>query len=159
MRPKKDYFWENLLSKQNNLSTRLVPLAGVVPNLDIDQKMKLYLIWGRPITENCCNSLKVVRFASFRAEKILSFQKSSKVCFDEYPLFPTEESKHQMSTKKVGFKVFLKVNAKRNKHRMWLDHAQKQLPNLLNPNTGWFFLTGPPDFQYQNEKQVAANQD
>ena len=21
------------------------------------------------------------------------------------------------------------------------------------------FLTGPPDFQYQNEKQVAANQD
>ena len=22
-----------------------------------------------------------------------------------------------------------------------------------------FFLTGPPDFQYQNEKQVAANQD
>ena len=25
--------------------------------------------------------------------------------------------------------------------------------------TGWFFLTGPPDFQYQNEKQVAANQD
>ena len=26
-------------------------------------------------------------------------------------------------------------------------------------NTGWFFLTGPPDFQYQNEKQVAANQD
>ena len=44
MRPKKDYFWENLLSKQNNLSTRLVPLAGFVPNLDIDQKMKLYLI-------------------------------------------------------------------------------------------------------------------
>ena len=25
--------------------------------------------------------------------------------------------------------------------------------------TEWFFLTGPPDFQYQKEKQVAANQD
>ena len=24
---------------------------------------------------------------------------------------------------------------------------------------GGGFLTGPPDFQYQNEKQVAANQD
>ena len=24
---------------------------------------------------------------------------------------------------------------------------------------GGVFLTGPPDFQYQNEKQVAANQD
>ena len=35
-------------------------------------------------------------------------------------------------------------------------------PNFLNVEvyyTGWFFLTGPPDFQYQNEKQVAANQD
>ena len=55
---------------------------------------------------------------------MLSLPKSSEVCFDEYPLFPTEESKHQVSTKKVGFKVFVKVNAKRNKHRMWLDQAQ-----------------------------------
>ena len=33
------------------------------------------------------------------------------------------------------------------------------LDDMLSDNTGWFFLTGPPDFQYQNEKQVAANQD
>ena len=26
-------------------------------------------------------------------------------------------------------------------------------------DTGCFFLTVPPDFQYQNEKQVAANQE
>ena len=32
-------------------------------------------------------------------------------------------------------------------------------PNLNLPLYRVFFLTGPPDFQYQNEKQVAANQD
>ena len=30
-------------------------------------------------------------------------------------------------------------------------------PMRLIP-TGWFFLTGPPNFQYQNEKRWAANQ-
>ena len=25
--------------------------------------------------------------------------------------------------------------------------------------TGWFFLTGPPDFQYQNEKTCSANEE
>ena len=95
-------------------------------------KINLYLIWGRPITECCCNSLKVALICA--EKKMLSLPKSSEVCFDEYPLFPTEESKHQMSTKKVGFKVFVKVNAKRNKQRMWLDQVQKQLPNVLNPN-------------------------
>ena len=27
------------------------------------------------------------------------------------------------------------------------------------PSTGWFFLTGPPDFQYQNEKTCLANEE
>ena len=25
--------------------------------------------------------------------------------------------------------------------------------------SGWFFLTGPPDFQYQNEKTCSANEE
>ena len=39
------------------------------------------------------------------------------------------------------------------------------LPTSLRLSLQWWwlyrvvFLTGPPDFQYQNEKQVAANQD
>ena len=32
-------------------------------------------------------------------------------------------------------------------------------PVLEDTYTGCFFLTVPPEYQYQNEKQVAANQD
>ena len=35
---------------------------------------------------------------------------------------------------------------------IWVQNIEGELYRV-------FFLTGPPDFQYQNEKQVAANQD
>ena len=45
----------------------------------------------------------------------------------------------------------------------WYDFKKLLWKDELNPRVrcafGNVFLTGPPDFQYQNEKQVAANQD
>ena len=41
-------------------------------------------------------------------------------------------------------------------YQTWIDEYQNyQMSHLYRV----VFLTGPPDFQYQNEKQVAANQD
>ena len=37
-----------------------------------------------------------------------------------------------------------------------LTHTAYTVAKILRYRV--FFLTGPPDFQYQNEKQVAANQ-
>ena len=42
----------------------------------------------------------------------------------------------------------------------WLHFERENVFELvLNDKYRVFFLTGPPDLQYQNEKQVAANQD
>ena len=125
-------------------------LAGVIPNLDIDQKMKLYLIWGRPITESCCNSLKVVRFASFCAEKkCFHSQNPPKFALTNILCFQLRKASIKCPQKKVGFKVFVKVNAKRNKHRMWLDQAQINSTRIfldLSYDDPWpqnFVLTKP----------------
>ena len=67
----KSNIWDNKLSKQNNLSTRLLPLAGGSCQIWTSTK-RWNFTWFEvvlSITDCCCNSLKHVRFASFCAEK------------------------------------------------------------------------------------------
>ena len=73
-------------------------------------------------------------------KKMLSLPKSSEVCFDEYPLFPTEESKHQVSTKKSWIQGLCQSERQAEqiqdvtRSSAELKGTNTKLPNLLNPN-------------------------
>ena len=62
---------------------------------------------------------------------------------------------------RAGLKeVRRKTKAKREAREMAeVVAAAVVVVSLGGGHTGWFFLTGPPDFQYQNEKTCSANEE